>query len=140
MNPPGRPGRVARCHLVEVTRAATDPALTARRAATMGRVAQDRLARLEDALAELPDVAATPRVSTTDPDARVMKMPDGGFRPAFHVQLATTTDAARAMVGIRVTNRGSDPGQATPMLDKVTGIACRFALTDNLLRFITVTA
>ena len=70
----------ARAHLVEVTRAATDPALTAHHAATMARVAQDRLARLEHALAELPDVAAikknsgakdaTPRVSTTDPDAR----------------------------------------------------------------------
>ena len=48
----------ARAHLVEVTRAATDPALTARHAATMARVAQDRLARLEHALAELPDVAA----------------------------------------------------------------------------------
>jgi transposase len=114
----------ARAHLVEVTRAATDPAVTARHAATMVRVAQDRLARLEHALAELPDVAAikkqsgakdaTPRVSTTDPDARVMKMPDGGFRPAFNVQLATTTDAARAIVGVSVTNRGSDQGQATP--------------------------
>jgi len=29
-------------------------------------------------------------VSTTDPDARVMKMGDGGFRPAFNVQFATT--------------------------------------------------
>jgi len=119
----------ARAHLVEVTRAATDPALTARHAATMARVAQDRLARLEHALAELPDVAAikkksgakdaTPRVSTTDPDARVMKMPDGGFRPAGNVQLATTTDAARAIVGVSVTNRGSDQGQATPMLEQI---------------------
>ena len=108
----------ARAHLVEVTRAATDPALTARHAATMARVAQDRLARLEHALAELPDVA-TPRVSTTDPDARVMKMPDGGFRPAFNVQLATTTDAARAIVGVSVTNPGSDQGQATPMLEQI---------------------
>jgi len=33
---------------------------------------------------------ATARVSTTDPDARVMKMGDGGFRPAFNVQFATT--------------------------------------------------
>ena len=90
----------------------------------MARVAQERLARLEHALAELPDVAAiknksgakdaTPHGSTTDPDARVMKMPDGGFRPAFNVQLATTTDAARAIVGVSVTNRGSDQGQATP--------------------------
>src|SRR6266571_3013613 len=142
----------ARAHLVEVTRAATDPALTARHAATMARVAQDRLARLEHALAELPDVAAvkkqsgakdaTPRVSTTDPDTRVMKMPDGGFRPAGNVQLATTTDAPRAIVGVSVTNRGSDQGQATPMLErglhKVTGSACLVALTYNILRFITV--
>ena len=95
----------------------------------MARVAQNRLARLEHALAELPDVAAiknksgakdaTPRVSTTDPDARVMKMPDGGFRPAFNIQLATTTDAARAIVGVSVTNRGSDQGQATPMLEQI---------------------
>ena len=91
----------------------------------MARVAKERLARLEHALAELPDVAAikkksgakdaTPRVSTTDPDARVMKMPDGGFRPAFNVQFSTTTDAARAIVGVSVTNRGSDQGQAAPM-------------------------
>ena len=126
----------ARAHLVEVTRAATDPALTARHAATMARVAQDRLAPLAHALAELPDVAAikknsgakdaTPRVSTTDPDARVMKMPDGGFRPAFNVQFSTTTDAARAIVGVSVTNRGSDQGQATPMLEQIearTGVA-----------------
>jgi len=118
----------ARAHLVEVTRAATDPARTARHAATMARVAQDRLARLEHALAELPDVTAikkqsgakdaTPRVSTTDPDARVMKMPDGGFRPACNVQLATTTDAARAIVGVSVTNRGSDQGQP-PLLEQI---------------------
>jgi len=136
--------RSARAHLVEVTRAATDPALTARHAATMARVAQDRLARLEHALAELPDVAAikkksgakdaTPRVSTTDPDARVMKMPDGGFRPAFNVQLATTTDTARAIVGVSVTNRGSDQGQATPMLEQIearTGVRPTELLVDG---------
>jgi hypothetical protein len=110
----------------------------------MARVAQDRLARLEHALAELPDVAAikkktgakdaTPRVSTTDPDARVMKMPDGGFRPAFNVQLATTTDAARAIVGVSVTNRGGGQGQATPMLEQIearTGVRPTELLVDG---------
>ena len=113
----------ARAHRVEVTRAATDPALTARHAATMARVAQ---ARLEHALAERPDVAAikkksgardaTPRVSTTDPDTRVMKMPDGGFRPAFNVQLRTTADAARAIVGVGVgvANCGSIKAKPRP--------------------------
>jgi transposase len=134
----------ARAHLVEVTRAATDHACTARHAATMARVAKERLARLEHALAELPDVAAikkksgakdaTPRVSTTDSDARVMKMPDGGFRPAFNIQLATTTDAARAIVGVSVTNRGSDQGQATPMLEQIearTGVRPTELLVDG---------
>lgn len=134
----------ARAHLVEVTRAATDPALTARHAQAMARVAQDRIARLEHALAELPDVAAvkkqsgandaTPRVSTTDPDARVMKMPDGGFRPAGSAQFATTTDAARAIVGVSVTNRGSDQGQATPMLEQIearTGVRPTELLVDG---------
>jgi hypothetical protein len=41
------------------------------------------------------------RASTTDPEARVMKVGDGGFRPAYNVQLATTTDRARVIVGVQ---------------------------------------
>ncbi|MCI0588404.1 MAG: transposase, partial [Planctomycetes bacterium] len=55
---------------------------------------------------------------TTDPEARVMKMGDGGFRPAFNVQLATDTES-RAIVGVAVTNAGSDMGQMDPMLEEV---------------------
>jgi transposase len=63
-----------------------------------------------------------PRASTTDPEARVMKMPDGGFRPAYNVQLATAGDpmgGPRTIVGVRVTNVGSDMGSVAPMLDEV---------------------
>jgi transposase len=119
----------ARAHLDAVRQEAADPAINARRAAARKRGAQERLARLEAALKQVPEVTetkrrsgakdATVRVSTTDPDARVMKMGDGGFRPAFNVQLATTTDPARVIVGVEVTNRGSDMGQAPPMLDQV---------------------
>jgi hypothetical protein len=73
-------------------------------------------------------------VSTTDPDARVMKMGDGGFRPAYNVQFATTVDEARVIVGVEVTNRGSDAGQSTPMLEKVeerTGVRPDEALVDG---------
>ena len=73
-------------------------------------------------------------MSTTDPDARVMKMPDGGFRPAFNIQFATTTDAARAIVGVSVTNRGSDQGQATTMLEQIearTGVRPTELLVDG---------
>jgi hypothetical protein len=61
----------------------------------------------------------TPRASTTDPEARVMKMPDGGFRPAYNVQFATTVDEARVIVGVSVSNRGSDAQQSTPMLEQI---------------------
>jgi len=119
----------ARAHLEAVTREAADPAVNARRVAARQRGAQERLVRLEAALEQVAAVTETKRrsgakdttvrVSTTDPDARVMKMADGGFRPAFNVQLATTTDRARVIVGVEVTNRGSDMGQTTPMLDQV---------------------
>jgi len=54
------------------------------------------------------------RASTTDPDATVMKMADGGFRPAVNVQFATTTTGG-VIVGVDVTHRGTDDGEITPM-------------------------
>jgi transposase len=59
-----------------------------------------------------------PRTSSTDSEARVMKMADGGFRPAYNVQFTTTTDS-QIIVGVDVNNIGSDLGQLSPMLDQV---------------------
>lgn len=102
-----------------------------RAAAAQARAAADRLARVEEALAELPAVEAVKarhgqrqrarsaaRVSTTDPAARVMKMADGGFRPAYNVQFATDV-AGRAIVGVQVTNVGSDRHLLPPMLAEI---------------------
>jgi transposase len=61
---------------------------------------------------------AEPRVSTTDPEARVMKMADGGFRPAYNVQLAADTKS-RAIVGVGVSTCGSDMGHAEPLRQEV---------------------
>ena len=47
-----------------------------------------------------------------------MKMPDGGFRPAYNVQFATTTEGG-VIVGVDVTNAGTDGGQMPPMLDQI---------------------
>jgi hypothetical protein len=58
------------------------------------------------------------RASSTDAQARVMKMADGGFRPAYNVQLTTTTDS-QIIVGVEVNNCGSDLGQLSPMLKQV---------------------
>ena len=62
------------------------------------------------------------RSSTTDAEARVMKMPGGGFGPAYNVQLATAGDpegGPRTIVGVRVTNVGSDWGSVGPMIDTI---------------------
>lgn len=59
-----------------------------------------------------------PRASTTDSEARVMKMADGGYRPAYNVQFSTTTDK-QIIVGVEVINVGSDQGQLSPMLGQV---------------------
>lgn len=134
----------AREHVDEMTREGADPARDARRAAARQRGAQERLERLEAALQQIPEVAETKkrsgakegsaRVSTTDADARVMKMGDGGFRPALNVQFATTTDKARVIVGIDVNNRGNDAGQSTPMLEQIqkrTGVRPTEMLVDG---------
>ncbi|WP_043458257.1 IS1182 family transposase [Azohydromonas australica] len=64
--------------------------------------------------APTPKPEPEPRVSTTDPEARVMKMADGGFRPAFNAQLAV--DAPTQLIAaVAVTNSGSDMGQMAPM-------------------------
>jgi transposase len=107
------------------TETATDTR-SARVQAAQERAATERVARLEAALAELPAAqAAKPaaeqadaRVSTTDPQARVMKMADGGYRPAYNFEFATDT-ANRVIVGVDVTNAGSDKAEMAPMLDQV---------------------
>jgi hypothetical protein len=58
------------------------------------------------------------RVSTSDAEATVMKMADGGFRPAYNVQLSTDTNA-QVIVGVEVATSGSDPGQLVPMVEQI---------------------
>lgn len=97
--------------------------------AAQATAAAARLQRIEDASEQLPELqkkmekrrkgdGEKARCSTTDPDARRMKMADGGTRPAFNVQLATT-DETRIIVGWDVTNAGSDAGLMTPMLEQI---------------------
>jgi hypothetical protein len=48
----------------------------------------------------------------------VMKMPDGGFRPAYNVQFATDM-ASDVVVGVAVTNTGSDQQALIPMQEQI---------------------
>ena len=64
--------------------------------------------------ADKPKKPKEPRVSTTDHQVRVMKMADGGFRPAFNAQLAV--DAGTMIItGVDLINSGSDMNQMLPM-------------------------
>jgi hypothetical protein len=107
-----------------------DPAGSERaREAARVRAAKEREARLEKALARLPEIEAIKqrqgkkpeqaRASMTDAEATVMKMGDGGFRPAYNPQLASDADSL-VIVGVDVVTVGSDQGQIMPMVEQVT--------------------
>lgn len=133
----------AREHVEQLRRQVDGPeqaAQTARQRAARRRAAEDKLQRLEQAVAQLPELqrrqaeaerragagkegekvrARQPRVSSTDPQARRMKMPNGGFNPAVNVQLATDTQS-RVIVGVEVCNEGTDSvGLSGPMREQV---------------------
>jgi transposase len=105
----------------------SDPgAAQSRQQAARERAARERTERLAKALEQLPLVREQKqgtqaqeqaRVSTTDPEARVMKMADGGFRPAYNVQLETDT-RTQLIAGVDVTNSGGDQGKLAPMIEQ----------------------
>jgi len=119
----------------------SDPAaLSRRQAAARERAARERLERIEAALAAVErlnakaaprassaaepeakartEPKAEPRVSTTDAEARVMKMADGGFRPAYNLQFASDTESGM-IAGLSLDACGSDMGKLAPMVGKL---------------------
>lgn len=90
---------------------------------------EQRLARIEEALEQIGDLSERrekrekgkgeqTRLSTTDPDARNMKMANGGYNPAFNVQFASDM-GQRIIVGVSVTNEGTDGGELPPMVQQL---------------------
>lgn len=133
----------AQQHVEELRRQVDSPeyaALSAQQRAARKRAAAEKQQRLQQAIAQLPELKQKqeeaekragqgafgqkvrqrqPRVSTTDAEARRMKMPHGGFNPAVNVQLATDTQS-RAIVGVEVTKEGSDStGLSAPLRQQV---------------------
>lgn len=103
--------------------------VSARQRAARERAARERLERLEQAKKERKELEAArekrrkgegknARCSPTDPEARIMKMADGGYRPAYNAQLATTLGTL-VVVGHDVTQSGNDNGQMDPMVDQI---------------------
>jgi len=110
-----------------------------RQQAAQERAGRERLKRVQQAVREMGELEQRrakdhqkkserkpPRVSTTDPEARVMKMPGGGYQPAYNGQLAVETGSG-VIVGVDVTAQ-VDQGQIGPMLDQ---LAERYAEQPN---------
>jgi transposase len=114
----------------------TDPLVSQRQRSARERAAREKQARLEEGWRQLPQLQAIKerqkkklrkdkaakvseaRVSTTDPDARKMKMPNGGYQAAYNVQYATDTES-QVIMGVVVSNQGNDQGQAREMESQV---------------------
>jgi transposase len=103
--------------------------LSARQQAAQERAARERVERLKQAQQEVKQLVEqrerrtkgkgqTARVSTTDPKARRMKMADGGFRPAYNVEFSTDLNSL-VIIGVDLTNIGSDGGQMEPMVQQI---------------------
>jgi transposase len=124
--------------------AGQQPKASSQQRAAQWRHAKDRVERIRRALQRMPEMEAkkakasknkpekkeggkkaekaqkkqAARVSTTDPEATVMKMADGGYRPAYNVQFSTACQG-QVIVGVDVVSEGTDQGQLPPMLDQI---------------------
>jgi transposase len=134
----------AQKHVAELRARLDDPAqsaaLGARQKAAQERAARERVERCAAAVATVRRMAQgrrkdykAPRASTSDADARVMKMGNGGFNPAVNVQVSVDT-ASRAIVAIDVTDAGSDAGLAPVAREQIkrrTGLEVQEHLIDG---------
>ena len=119
----------AALHIKAVLAAADDPEYTRAQHARRAAAARDFQERVEAAITTVTELQKQrgpkdkpARASTTDAEARVMKMGDGGFRPAYNVQYAVAGSelgGPRTVVGVQVSNVGSDMGSLTPMTEQV---------------------
>ena len=124
----------AEAHLADLTKEQNSPdnePVQQQEDAGKAALAADRLKRVRQALEEITKVEASktkqhdkkkrekpPYASTTDPEARMMKMPNGGFNAAYNVQLAVDP-VSRAIVGVEVSNGGGDAPLSEPMREQV---------------------
>lgn len=131
-----------------------DPAASQKRVAARRKAAaEDRLARIEAAQASADRIAAEraaaaqkqrrkkpsqsgdddrdgPSASTTDPDARIMRMADGGFRPAYNVQVTSETKT-NLVIAVEPISSGGDKGRLGATVEAI--VAAYSAAPERLL-------
>ena len=116
-------------HIKAVLAAADDPEYTRAQHAARAAAAKGFQERVDAAITTVTELQqhrspsdSPARASTTDAEARVMKMADGGFRPGYNVQYAVAGSemgGPRTIVGVNVTNVGSDMGSLAPMVAQI---------------------
>jgi transposase len=95
------------------------------------RALREKQERLQKALEELKQVEASRskalakeskkkevRVSTTDPEARVMLQAKGAYGPSYNVQISTDA-RAKIIVGVGVSQSASDAGELEPAVERM---------------------
>jgi transposase len=114
---------------------------SARQKAARERATRERLERVDQALKDLKELEQQKearkkgtghkaRCSTTDPEARRMKMANGGFYPAYNIQFAADAKS-RMIVSVDVSNNGSDGAQMAPRHEDIKNRSGRYP--DNYL-------
>lgn len=137
------------CQYIEELKRQPDeaPGVSACQRAAQARAAREQQERLEQALALLPELQAARnnpknnqkdrvkpvRASRTDAEARKMKMPCGGIRPAYNLQLASDPSSG-AILGVDVVNSPADSQQSGPLraqVERRTGRKVKEHLMDE---------
>lgn len=121
----------------------SNTAVSQRQEAARERTAREKVERVQKAIDQMPALRASreafkkgtgdqARASTTDPEARIMKMGDSGFRPAYNAQFATDVDSG-LIVDVEVVSQGTDNGLLLPCVERITeryGVSPEAMLAD----------
>ena len=125
----------AELHLKAVLARMDEPALREAEQQARERGAMDVLDRIGEAIQAVNELqekrsnssnkkrqTTAPKASATDPEARLMKVSNGGFEPSYNVQLAvegSPMGGPATIVGVQVTTLGSDKHSLLPMHEQV---------------------
>jgi exonuclease VII large subunit len=109
---------------VEAVGSMSEEETSQRMAKARQRAAREHQERLEQALKEFNQLVeegkdkGKRRVSTSDPEARVMKQPDGGFAPSYNVEIDTDAKSG-VVVAVGVVQAGNDFEQLESGIERV---------------------
>lgn len=100
---------------------------SARQRAAQERAVREREQKVQEALKQLEQIRQAKsgteekeqaRASRSDPEARVMKQPGGGYAPGYNAQLSTEA-SHKIVVGVAVSQQSNDYAQLLPAVAQI---------------------